>query len=166
MTTMVIGGNQLSIEYTGMSIPSRAGNRIKSMTNTLPPKAVEAQARMKEEKERRRVAMENGTLAQMIVEKEKTGVLEELEAQKAERAEKERGLIEKVWLGGEGSDWKAKRDQREREALEEGRGYGGLIMDQIWEVWSWGKNKNEEVKEIDEKVVAEQKEKKKEDAKK
>jgi hypothetical protein len=60
-------------------------------------------------------------------------------------------------MGNEGDDWKQKRDQKEKEALEEGRGYGGLIMDQIWEVWNWGRDKAEEVKEIDEKVVAEKK---------
>ena len=40
-----------------------------------------------------------------------------------------------------------------RRALEEGRGYGGLITDQIWEVWNWGKDKVEVVKEKDEEVV-------------
>jgi hypothetical protein len=44
--------------------------------------------------------------------------------------------------------------------LAEGRGYGGLILDQIWEVWNWGQVKAEEVKEIDEKVVQEKKEEK------
>jgi hypothetical protein len=73
------------------------------------------------------------------------------------QSQKERGIIEKVWMGNEPDDWKVKRDQKEKEALEEGRGYGGLIMDQIWDVWSWGKDKNEELKEADEKFLAEQK---------
>lgn len=47
-------------------------------------------------------------------------------------------------------DWKAQRDAREKKALEEGRGYGGLIIDQIWEVWNWGR---ERPGEIEEKVV-------------
>jgi hypothetical protein len=37
------------------------------------------------------------------------------------------------------ADWKLQRDAREKEALEDGRGYGGLIVDQIWEVWNWGR---------------------------
>jgi len=37
-----------------------------------------------------------------------------------------------------------------------------LIMDQIWEVWNGGKEKVEQIKEEDEKVVAERKGKKEE----
>jgi hypothetical protein len=42
--------------------------------------------------------------------------------------------------------------------LEEGKGYWDLITDQIWEVWSGGKEKVEEIKKKDEKVVEERKE--------
>ncbi|OCL14718.1 hypothetical protein AOQ84DRAFT_330578 [Glonium stellatum] len=52
---------------------------------------------------------------------------------------RERGLLEKVWMGDEKEGWKERRLQEEREALEEGRGYGSMIMEQIWEVWNWGK---------------------------
>ena len=79
---------------------------------------------------------------------------EEQQRKLDEQQKKDRGLLEKVWMGGEPDDWKAKRDQKEKEALEEGRGYGGLIMDQIYEVWGWGKEKTEEVKEMDEKILA------------
>lgn len=161
MTGMFVGGNQLSAEYTGVSIIQRFGNRVSSMGAGLPPKAVEMQAKLKEEKERRR-KLEASTSEKLFGEGkengEKEGVLGELEKQ-------EKGILKKVWMGNEGEDWKQKRDQREKEALEEGRGYGDLIMDQIWEVWSWGKAQNEEVKEIDEKVVAERKEKKAEEKK-
>jgi len=34
--------------------------------------------------------------------------------------------------------------REEREALEEGRGYGSLIVEQIWEVWNWDKEKDED----------------------
>jgi len=54
---------------------------------------------------------------------------------------KEKGLVGRLWMGGEEEGWKERRDREEREALEEGRGYGGLILDQIWEVWSWGEGK-------------------------
>ena len=54
---------------------------------------------------------------------------------------RERGLLERVWMGDEKEGWKERRLQEEREALEEGRGYGSLIMEQIWEVWNWGKKR-------------------------
>jgi hypothetical protein len=52
--------------------------------------------------------------------------------------------LQKLWYGEEGDDWKPKRDEREKKALEEGKGYGDLIMSQIWEVWNWGKTGEEE----------------------
>ena len=57
---------------------------------------------------------------------------------------REGGLLERMWMGDEKEGWKERRLQEEREALEEGRGYGSLIMDQIWEVWNWGKKKDGE----------------------
>lgn len=53
------------------------------------------------------------------------------------------GLARALWLGQEGDGWKERRVQEEREKLAEGRGYGGLIVDQIWEVWNGGGKKGE-----------------------
>ncbi|KFY30689.1 hypothetical protein V493_01738 [Pseudogymnoascus sp. VKM F-4281 (FW-2241)] len=66
----------------------------------------------------------------------------------AERAEEKKRLQEMSRMGEvltsatdsrpkEG--WKAQRDEREKKAMEEGKGYGDLIVDQIWDVWTWGK---------------------------
>lgn len=65
------------------------------------------------------------------------------------RQDKERSMLQKVWYGQEGENWKQKRDEKEKKALEEGKGYGDLIIDQIWEVWNWGKTEegNEDEKE-------------------
>ncbi|KAK0102009.1 hypothetical protein ONS95_001185 [Cadophora gregata] len=160
------GGNHLTAHYTGTSIAQRCANRIQSLSSDeLPPKALESQRRLKEERERRdaKALAATTTTPTAVVRRDKTGddngvVLAEIRRKEAEDGSREKGLLEKVWMGGEGPDWKAKRDQREKEALEEGRGYGGLIMDQIWEVWSWTKDKAEEVKEVDEKVIREGKE--------
>jgi hypothetical protein len=54
---------------------------------------------------------------------------------KAAVAKREKSVLEKVWMGDEDEDWKEKRLRREREVLENGEGYGTLIMDQISEVW-------------------------------
>lgn len=119
----------------------------------LPPKALEIQARLREEKNTRHEQLKK------LEKSSADGVLAEVQRLKEEQEETARNLLEKVWMGNEGKDWKEKRDQKEKEALEEGRGYGGLIKDQIWEVWNWGRDKNEEVKEIDEAVLAERKRK-------
>ncbi|OCK78893.1 hypothetical protein K432DRAFT_281547, partial [Lepidopterella palustris CBS 459.81] len=60
-----------------------------------------------------------------------------------EQEEREKGVLEKVWMGEEKEGWKERRLRKEQEALEEGRGYGSLIMEQIWDVWNWGKKEGE-----------------------
>jgi hypothetical protein len=41
-------------------------------------------------------------------------------------------------------EWKAERQHEIQEELEEGKGFGDMIMDQIWEVWNWGKPKQDD----------------------
>ena len=143
-----VGGNQLAQEYTGRSILTRVQDRMESISAPkLPSKALEVQAKLREERAMREGLVPKGEDVKTVLE----------EIRKKEQEKKERGLLEKVWMGAEGNDWKEKRDQKEKEALEDGRGYGGLIVDQIWEVWNWGKDQNEEIKEIDKKVIEEQK---------
>ncbi len=60
---------------------------------------------------------------------------------------RERGMVDKLWMGQEGENWKEKRMREEREAFEAGKGYSGIILDQIWEVWNGGKPKEEASKE-------------------
>lgn len=151
-------GNQISKEYTGVSMVERISSRANGFTeSSLPPKALEVQKRLKEEKAWREMG-ETGRrelleARRMEDVERKAGVLDEILKEKERKEAEKKGLLEKIWMGSEGEDWKAKRDQREKEAIQEGRGYGGLIIDQIWDVWNWGKDKNEEVKKIDEKVV-------------
>ncbi|KAL8859936.1 MAG: hypothetical protein Q9178_003484 [Gyalolechia marmorata] len=45
------------------------------------------------------------------------------------------GLARRLWYGSETEDWKEKRIRQEKEALEDGRGYGGLIADAVREVF-------------------------------
>lgn len=54
------------------------------------------------------------------------------------------GQLQKVWMGGEKAGWKERRLAEEQEKISKGEGYGGMIMDQIWEVWNWGKETAEE----------------------
>lgn len=135
---------------------TRAQERMASIASpSLPPKALETQRRLKEERLQQQVA------ALKPAEEERAGVVEELRrVQEREERRGQRGLVKRLWLGDEDEDWKAKRDQREKEALESGEGYGGLIMGQIKEVFGGAKEKLEEVKEIDEEVVKARKEEK------
>jgi hypothetical protein len=64
-------------------------------------------------------------------------------------------------LGDEG--WKERRLKEEQEKLDQGEGYGGMIMDQIWDVWNWGEKKAEKLEEKDKQVIKEQEKKKSEE---
>ncbi len=44
-------------------------------------------------------------------------------------------MARRLWYGSETEDWKEKRIRGEKEALEDGRGYGGLIADAVREVF-------------------------------
>ncbi|KAI0897762.1 hypothetical protein F4806DRAFT_376229 [Annulohypoxylon nitens] len=143
----VWGTNQLVHDYTGTSTLSRFGRRIVAMSGTeLPEKAKETQLRLRLERaERARKALEAQgvkSVGDVGVSEAQKKVLEELERKKIE--EEERSLLKRVWMGDSPDDWKEKRDQREKEALSEGGGgYWGLIVDQISEVWSGGKKKDD-----------------------
>ena len=63
------------------------------------------------------------------------------------REDRARSLLNRVWYGQEGEDWKQKRNEREKKALAEGKGYSDLILDQIWEVWNWGQTDESEKEE-------------------
>ncbi|EUC33266.1 hypothetical protein COCVIDRAFT_84508 [Bipolaris victoriae FI3] len=56
----------------------------------------------------------------------------------------QKGVLGKLWMGDEDEGWKEKRLEEERKALEEGKGYGDLIMEQIWDVWNWDKKKGKD----------------------
>lgn len=135
LSLTAVGANQVCADYTGSSILERQRRWNERWANdSLPEKAREMQKRLREER-----------AAKMGV------TVEEAAKEKAD----ERGILKKIWMGNAPDDWKEQRDKREKVALEEGKGYGDMIVDQIWEVWNWGRDKAEEVKENDEKVVEE-----------
>jgi len=62
----------------------------------------------------------------------------------AEQAEKaKQNLLDKAWMGNETEGWQERREKETQRKLSEGKGYGDIIMDQIWEVWTWGKSEKE-----------------------
>ena len=40
--------------------------------------------------------------------------------------------------------WKMQREKEIRDDLDVGKGFGEMITDQIWEVWNWGRKKDDE----------------------
>lgn len=67
--------------------------------------------------------------------------------------------LEKVWMGSEKPGWRERRLAEEQEKISQGEGYGGMIMDQIWEVWNWGKERGEELEEKDREALKEKRRK-------
>ena len=92
----------------------------------LPEQARRNQELMRQERLRREAALP----------------VEQRKAKEHERRRKEQGVLGRLWMGGENENWREERAKKEKEALDDGRGYQGLIMDQIWEVWNGKKGAN------------------------
>lgn len=125
------GFNQLSYDYTGKSIYQRSNEKwakILSTGDALPEQAKKNKALIEAERARRKLAQE--------------------QADQKEQHTDKNNVLTKIWMGDEKEGWKEQRLEEEKKALESGKGYGSLIMDQIWEVWNQegkdGKKKKEE----------------------
>ena len=46
-----------------------------------------------------------------------------------------KSLLRQLWMGDEEPGWQRRRLERERRELESGKGYGDIIMEQVWEVF-------------------------------
>ncbi|KAF1345709.1 hypothetical protein BDV97DRAFT_358900 [Delphinella strobiligena] len=48
-------------------------------------------------------------------------------------------ILDKVYYGAEEPEgWRERRAREDQEKLAQGKGYGDIIMEQIWDVWTWG----------------------------
>ncbi|KAI2470848.1 hypothetical protein F4781DRAFT_159712 [Annulohypoxylon bovei var. microspora] len=160
LRTAILGGvalwgtNQLVHDFTGASTMHRFASRVNKLVGSeLPDKAKETQLRLRLERaERAR------KLRQAAAAAEAEGKQRRLQEQRQQLLQEDegRGLLKRVWMGDSEDDWKEKRDRREKEALSEGGGgYWGLIMDQVSEVWSGGKKKDDDGEKAREKESAE-----------
>ncbi|KAL2864506.1 uncharacterized protein BJX67DRAFT_221514 [Aspergillus lucknowensis] len=144
-TAFAFSANHLTREHTGRSIVDRIESRL-AYTNSSPksPSSTSSSSsflgigdlpseRAKQVQERLRAARE-GRMKEEGVPKE------EMEKLKA-RQTQEKGVLQRAWMGNEEAGWKERRLQEEQKALDEGKGYGDLIKEHIWEVWTWGENK-------------------------
>lgn len=134
--------NILAYDFTGESIYQRFVRRWdNAMDGSLPEKARRTQEMMRRERDRREAALPE----------------EQRRALQEERERKElaaRGPLSRLWMGNEKESWKEERAKREKEALEEGKGYGDLIIEQVKEVFGSekeGQGKTEAKAEDDQK---------------
>lgn len=119
--------NQLAYEYTGSSIYARFGNRMGSMLGTeLPEGAQRTQQLLREHREREAALKARLGQQGKQTEEEKSGVAK---------------ALNEVWMGGEGKDWREQRAKEHQQKIEEGKGLGDIIIEQVADVWSgnWGR---------------------------
>lgn len=118
------GFNQLAHDYTGKSLMVRSNERLSAILgwpDRLPERAERNRALMAQERERRQSALPD----------------EERRAMEAKQLQQPgRGVLGRLWMGSEKDGWKDERLRKEKEALESGKGYADLIMEQIREVWT------------------------------
>ncbi|OJJ51239.1 hypothetical protein ASPZODRAFT_138346 [Penicilliopsis zonata CBS 506.65] len=117
--------NYLVREHTGRSIVERiegklARPQLQILRDMPTEKAEKLQAQLRAERD---AQISSGQV---------TG--EDLERLKARQAQ-EKGVMQRLWMGGEQEGWKERRLQEEQQALDEGKGYGYLIKKHFQDVW-------------------------------
>jgi hypothetical protein len=136
--------NHIVQDRTGRSIIDRIDAKISRFHGSLSAlpseRAQEVQDRLRTARDAQIRQAEDEKLSAQIKELSDRGdvsVTAEIEKLKARQAA-EKGVVQRVWMGGEKEGWKERRLREEQEALAEGKGYGDLIQEHIWDVWTWG----------------------------
>lgn len=115
--------NILAYDYTGQSMYQRFVRRWNNMVDGgLPEKARHTQELMRLERERREGALPEAERRRLQEDRER----KEMAA---------RGPLQRLWMGNEKENWREERARKDKEALEEGKGYGDLIVEQVKEVF-------------------------------
>ncbi|KAL2829192.1 hypothetical protein BDW59DRAFT_159184 [Aspergillus cavernicola] len=134
-TSFCISANHLTREHTGRSIVERIKSRISSSSTHNPSPSFLSGGELPSE--RAREIQEKVRVAREARMREEGVSREEMERLKA-RQTQDKGALERVWMGNETGGWKERRLREEQKALDEGKGYGDLIREHIWDVWTWG----------------------------
>jgi len=59
-------------------------------------------------------------------------------------------IVDQVYYESEKPEgWRERRAREDQEKLAQGKGYGDIILEQIWDVWNWGKTGDEATKPED-----------------
>ncbi|KAL4797897.1 hypothetical protein BDV19DRAFT_386931 [Aspergillus venezuelensis] len=146
-SAFAVSANHITYERSGRSIMDRIQGKLerekvgvnteegKKGSWTLPSeRAMEVQKRLREDRERI-IREEYG---------EDSGEMKRLRGQEERKKSAEKGVVNRVWMGGEEKGWMERRLEEERKALSEGKGYGDLIKEHIWDVWSWGEKEGKD----------------------
>jgi hypothetical protein len=123
--TTVFSTNYLVADYTGRTITQHiTGARPPVLSSAGAQQTDDAQTRVSDAvRLERQEALLRAPHAQSV-DKEKTGIAEQVEASRQQ------------------AKWAIERQREEQEALDEGKGFGDIIMDQVYEVWNWGKKRD------------------------
>ncbi|KAK7953376.1 hypothetical protein PG996_014267 [Apiospora saccharicola] len=158
---LVLGGsalwgmNQLSYDYRGQSLAQKYGfTRVEASSDPVVRAQQQREANEAANKLKyggmSDMPTERSAMMQRRIREEKARRLELAGLSEAERVERlqelqRRGALESIWMGDADEDWKAERDRKEKEALQDGGvGYWGLITEQLSEVWTRGEKKAQE----------------------
>jgi hypothetical protein len=139
-----VSTNRLAYEYTGQSLYSRFSSRVGSAFDTSQPEGIRrTQERIREEKAARRARDEEDRRRSLGLSAAAAAAAAEggkqNEGEESPPSPGVAGALHRTWMGGEKSGWKERRLEEERKALEEGKGYGDLIMEHIREAFGGSK---------------------------
>ncbi|KAF1939713.1 hypothetical protein EJ02DRAFT_467947 [Clathrospora elynae] len=76
---------------------------------------------------------------QRILKEEREKSRRTHERQEGGGKDEDKGVLGRLWMGGEKEGWRERRLEEEKKALEEGKTYTDMIFEQIWDVWNWDK---------------------------
>ncbi|KAI8943192.1 hypothetical protein NX059_001221 [Plenodomus lindquistii] len=115
-----LSADHLSTLRTGRGLVQNLSWNPLDVTDAMPTeRAREVQRALKEQREKSRQSLER----------------------KEGEGKSATGMLEKLWMGDEKEGWRERRLEEERKALEEGKSYTDMILEQIWDVWNWDKKK-------------------------
>jgi len=131
--TTVFSTNYLVQDYTGRSITQH-------ITGARPPVVVSSGAQTPADEAQTRVS-------DAVVRAERQEALLRVPAGGREvgvNVNEAAGVAEQVEASRQQAKWALERQREEQEALDEGKGFGDIIMDQVYEVWNWGKKRDDD----------------------
>lgn len=138
-----VSANHITREQTGRSILDRLEARVSSSNNkpsSSPGIFRELPSERAEQIQAQLRAARDAQLRDASLAAEEKGKLKA-------RQQQEKGMAQRIWMGSETKGWKERRLREEQKALDEGKGYGDLIKEHIWDVWTWGGKDDSEKKD-------------------